>query len=304
MKTYLSCSTVMIALQCLCFSSAGLADKTEFDAEFKAGLEQDSNVNIRELDRSAGASDTARLLNARFGAAYKPNDQLSFKASYSYASKAYREYDDFDQTVHTLSADANYDFNFVTIGGMVHKAEADLASDPFLSLNQRSLYAGRLFDDRVYLRTAFNWKEKTFDNSPGRDANADGMDVDLFVFFNSASSFVSLGLIVEDENARSAVFDNEALGFRARLSNKFVLFGKDNQMQLGFRSMRRDYSEFDLLIGDRRHDLRRSSEASWEIAFTPFLSAIGKLEYGNHDSNLASADYSETQSSITLVAKF
>lgn len=304
MKTYLSCSTVVIALQCICLSAASLADTTEFDAEFKAGLEQDSNVNVRELDRSAGAADTARLLNAKLGGVYKPSDQLSFKASYSYASKAYREYDEFNQTVHTLSADANYDFGFATIGGMVHRADADLASDPFLNLSQRSLYAGKLFDNRVYLRMAVNRKEKTFDNNPGRDANASGMDADLFVFFNGASSFVSLGLIVEDEDARSAVFNNEALGFRARLSNKFVFLGKDNQLQLGFRSMRRDYSEFNLLIGDRRYDLRRSSEATWEMAFTPFLSAIGKLEYGNHSSNLASADYTETQSSITLVATF
>ncbi|MEX1034263.1 MAG: hypothetical protein WDZ30_12940 [Cellvibrionaceae bacterium] len=304
MKTHRFFTALLIGSSCVSICSTALADTFGADFKAKGGLEYDSNLNVTELDRVTEASDTARVLDARLSGDFEPTDKLSFKASYGYSEKDYRDHDGFDQIIQTLSGDASYDFSLLTLGTSYHLADAELGSDPFLELTQRSLYAGKLVDGNIYLRAAANRKQKTFDNNPNRNAEADGVDADLFVFFNGANRFISFGLIREDEDARADVFDHKAYGFRGRFSNRFVLLGKDSRVQLAWRHMRRDYANVDPQIGDRRQDIRRTAEASWQLDLTSFLSAIGKLEYGNHESNLASADYDEALASIMLQATF
>jgi len=298
-------SNPLLALCCCAIATtAAAADKADINFEASAGLEYDDNLTVQELDRVANAADTATLLNAGVKGRLNPTDKLTLKGGYRQARKSYREFNEFDQTVGTLSLEASYDFSLLTLGSSYHRASADLANEPFLELEQRSLYAGKLLNDRFYLRAAFNQRDKTFSDNPARDAAADGMDTDFFVFFNGAASFISLGLTVEDEDANSNLFDYRGLGFRGRYSNQFSLWGKDNTFQLAWRRTERDYSAFNPAIDGRRNDVRSTLETRWEIELSAAIAAVGKVEYGNYDSDLASADYSETLASLMLEASF
>lgn len=304
MNTYRLSKPLLALCCCTLATTAAAGDKGDINFEASAGVEYDNNLTVQELDRVANVADTAALLNARVQARLNPTDKLTLKGGYRQTRKSYREFDEFDQTVGTQSLEASYDFSLLTLGSTYHRANADLDGEPFLELEQRSLYAGKLLNDRFYLRTAYNWRDKTFSGNPGRDAAAEGMDTDFFVFFNGAASFLSLGLTFEDEDANSNLFDYEGFGFRGRYSNRFSLWGRDNTFQLAWRRTERDYSAFNPAVGGRRNDVRSTLETSWEIQLSPAISAVGKVEYGNHDSNLESADYSETLASLMLKASF
>ncbi|WP_308364956.1 MULTISPECIES: hypothetical protein [unclassified Microbulbifer] len=298
-------SNPLLALCCCALATTAAADdKADINFEASAGLEYDNNLTVQELDRVANVADTATLLNARVEGRFNPTKKLTLKGGYRHTRKAYREFDKFDQTVGNLSFEASYDFSLLTLGSSYHRANADLAGEPFLELEQRSLYAGKLLNDRFYLRAALNQRDKTFSDNPARDAAADGVDTDLFVFFNEAASFFSLGLSFEDEDADSNLFDYRGFGFRGRYSNRFSLWGRDNTFQLAWRRTERDYSAFNPAIDGPRNDVRSTLETRWEIELSPAISAVGKVEYGNHDSDLESADYSETLASLVLKASF
>jgi hypothetical protein len=304
MKTYSVVLIAILHLPILAFTGLSHAEDANVDFAVDTGFEHDSNVNVQELDTVAEASDVARLLNARLNGRWQATDKLTLKAGFSHAGKDYRQFKDFSQTVNTLSGDIAYDFYGTDVGTSIYQAKADLASDPFLELNQRSLYAGKLFNQRIYVRAAYNWREKSFVDAIGRNADSTGADADVFFFFNNANSFLSVGLSQEQENARSSLFDNDAFGFRGRLSNKFVLWGKNSQIQLGMRALNRDYTTIDPGLDARRQDTRKVVDARWELSLNSVLSTIATIERGNYQSTLDSADYDETVAAIQLKASF
>lgn len=298
------CTLVTSAL-CLALSLPSSAEDTfEFSFAGKAGLEYDSKLSIQEIDRTSSASDTARRLDARFAGRINFSEDSRLKASYGLNSKNYREQDSFDQQLRSLSLDASHDFSAFTLGTLYHHNAAKLDSADFLELDQKSLYAGRLFGDQVYLRGAVNRKSKVFADNPARNADVRGYDADVFIFFNQARSFVSFGWTGEQDDARVDSFDYASNGLRARYSNKFRAFNADNQLELGLRFEEKDYDEVDLLLGTERRDLRRSFELSWSVGLNSVLTLQSKVQHGRHDSTLASADYNETTASLILEADF
>ncbi|QIL90875.1 hypothetical protein GNX18_14670 [Microbulbifer sp. SH-1] len=314
-----------LTLCCGIFCGFATAEtKTDFSFEAGAGMEHDSNLSIQELDRTQDSGDSAFLLHADARGKVDLNEALTIKAGYRHQWKNYQTFADFDQRTGTWSLDASYDFSALTLGASLYRANATLDDSPLLTLTLGSVYAGRLIGERVYLRGAFGQRDKDFSGNPLRDALADVVDSDMFVFFAGARSFISLGASWENEDAVSDSLDYRGRSLRARLSHKFTLVDFDNTLQLGWRFDRRNYaSEFSavdtpldtsLLPGqddalppapsDKRRDFRRTLEASWELAMTPSLSLTGKVSRGNHSSPVAGADYEETLASLMLSASF
>jgi len=274
------------------------------DFEVSAGAEQDSNLNVVELDKSSNESDVAALLNAKVDASWKPVEKLSLSGGYAYSSKTYQDNDNFNLAIHQLSADANYDFTAVTLGANYHNAHALLDGKSFLDLKKTSFYASKLINNKIYLRVAANNQDKNFDGLSERNASNKGFSGDLFVFSNVGKTFVNLGVSNEKENAKSKQFDYTGINLKAKVSNKFSLWDKENKLQLGYRYLKRDYSGITPEIEAKRYDRGNVTEASWEISFTSKISMETKVEHGKYKSNLDAADYSETRAAILLKAKF
>lgn len=274
------------------------------DVEVSAGVEQDSDLNIVELDKHSHQSDLAALLGLKIDGSCKPVEQFSLSGGYSYNSKTYQENSAFNLAIHQLYADANYDFGTITAGASHHYANAFLDGDSFLALNQTSFYVSKLINNNIYLRGATNIQDKKFNDINDRNAKNIGFSGDAFVFFNGGKTFVSVGLTKEKENAHANQFDYKGTEVKAKVSHKFMLASKENKVQLGWRHIERDYTHITSEINAQRYDSGHSVEASWEVAFTPKVSLEAKVEKGNFNSNLASADYSENRASITLKARF
>src|SRR6478609_7941712 len=117
---------LLVRLMSLSFMSFALcvhsltAVAAKVDFEVSAGAEQDSNLNVVELDKNAHESDTALLLNAKADASWKPTEKLNLSGGYAFTSKTYQNNSEFDLAIHQLYADANYDFTYVTGGASHH----------------------------------------------------------------------------------------------------------------------------------------------------------------------------------------
>jgi hypothetical protein len=274
------------------------------DFEISAGAEHDSNLNVVELDRSSNETDIAALLNAKVDASWKPVEKLSLNGGYAYSHKTYQNNDNYNLAIHQLSADAHYDFDAMTMGGSYHNAKAILGGKSFLDLQQTSIYASKLINNKLYLRVAANNQDKHFSSLSERNATNTGFAADLFIFSNGGKTFVNLGASNDKENAHTKQFDYNGINLKAKIANKFSLWGKDNKLQLGYRYLKRDYSGITPEIKAKRYDTGNVAEAGWEIAFSPKISMETKLEHGKYKSNLDAADYSETRAALLLKAKF
>lgn len=283
-------------------SHADRAD-TQLNAELDVGLEYDSNLSVEELDRSSNEGDTSTLVRAKLNGQWGASDDLTLKGGYSYLGKNYRDNSAFDLAIHQLFADASYDLSLVTLGASHFLAMAELDGEDFLDLNQSSLYASKLFDKRIFVRVAADFRDKDFDNSPERNADNQGLGADVYFFFNNARSYVSLGLSGEQEDARAAELNYDGINFKSQLSNKFKLLERESKLVLGYQYMDRDYDNTDPLIGTARGDQRHATKLDWEVELMPHLAVVSTLEYRDYNSNLDSADYSESLASIALRLK-
>ena len=297
-------SATILSLASISIPAMAQQNDPEFSASIEIGGEYDSNVGVIELDQSTDEGDYAALVDAELGLEWKPANRLTLKGGYVYSGKAYAERGDFNQQVHRAFADASWDFDIVETGISYNHAVALLDGNEFLNLQQTSLYAGRLFADRFYLRAAADRREKEFEAQPDRDASADIYGVDAFIFFNKASSFVSLGVATETEDAKSDSFDYEGLKLKAKVTNKFELAGLSSRLSIGGRYEDRDYAAITPLIDAVREDERKAVEMGLDTALTQALSLTGRFEYADYSSNLPSADYSENTASIGMKLSF
>lgn len=291
-----------LALCCSAINASAASPSADF--EVSAGAEQDSNLNVVELDKNSNESDIATLLNAKLDANWKPVEKLSLSGGYAYSTKLYQKNDSFNLALHQFSADANYDFDVITAGASYHYADALLDGENFLKLGQSSFYVSKLINDSIYLRAATNIQDKTFASLAERDARNTGFAGDAFVFFNSGKTFVSVGVMSEDENAKAKQFDYQGTSVRSKVSHKFSVGDTENKVQLGWRYSTRDYAGVTPEIKTERYDTSHVLDAEWEINFTSKVSLVTKVERGNYESNLKAADYDKTRSSLLLKVRF
>lgn len=268
--------------------------------ELSTGVEQDSNLNVVELDKNSNKSDLALLLNAKANGSWKPGEKFSVSGGYSYSGKNYREQNEFDLAIHQLSADANYEFDAATVGASHYYAKAILDTKDFLDLHQTSLYIAKLINNQFYLRAAANLQDKTFDHLSERNANNRGASADAFVFFNQGKSFVSLGVANERENAKAHQFDYSGNSVKARVSHKFMIGEKEQKIQLGYRYLQRDYSGVTQEINTERYDKAKVMDASWEVSLSKKVVLEARAETGKYSSNLPSADYKDNRLSVQV----
>lgn len=300
MKRYLYLPLLISAVG---FAKPLYAASPEGSIRLEAGTEFDSNLSVVELDQYSTESDWAALLNARLNGRWKASDNLDLKAGYSYLTKTYQDNESFDLAIQQMHVDASYQFKMLTLGASHHHADAKLAERDFLQLQQTSLYASRLFNNRIFLRAAANYQEKEFPGNAERNARNTGIAGDVFVFFAQGKTFVVAGFTNEEENASQHQFDYDALSLRASINHKLPVWGKASKVQLGIRYHERDYAA-NAQTKIVRADHHRSAAIDWEIYLTSKITATSKIERGDYESNFAAADYSETLASVTFAATF
>lgn len=305
MKFRQTLSLKLLALNVLCGGAfANDPQSLKITGEVLAGLEQDSNLNIVELDKNSSQSDIALLLGAKADGKWQANEKLALSGGYSLFTKNFQHQSEYNLMLHQFSADANYNLGLFTWGASYHYADANLDKDNFLELQQNSIYITKLINNRVYLRAAATLQDKQFAGRSERNAENVGFSGDIFVFFNEGKTFVALGLTQENENAKLQELDYNADTLKAKISHQYSGWDKQQKLQLGWRYAVRDYAGTNPVIERERYDSAHSTELEWEVNFNPTIAIVTKVEYSQYDSNLPSAKYSETRTSATLKARF
>lgn len=296
------CISLMAAATTFANITTAATPVTRIDIE--TGTEYDSNLSIIELDRSSSENDWALLANARVNSQWQATKKLKLKGGLGYNSKTYQDYSAYDLAIKQAFIDAGYDFEALTLGISYHHADASLDSRDFLTLQQRSLYVSRLFNQRTFLRAAINEQDKDFPTSGLRNADNRGLAGDAFFFYNQGKTFFTVGVSSEEENAVAREFDYDGINLRASINHQFLLWNKKNRLQFSLRHDERDYSGITPAIEARRKDKRNIITTEWQVETNRWLTIAAKLERGNYDSNLHAANYSETLGSVMLKASF
>lgn len=268
------------------------------------GGEYNSNVSVTELETAIGQADVATALEAGINLTWRLTDRLRADGGYSHTATRYQEFSDFDLGMDLFYGDLGYEFDRLSVGTSYYHADAALGGDDFLTLEQYSIYAGRLFGDSVFLRGSINAADKTFDTLGQRDSTGGGFGLDAFWFFNQGRSSLVFGYTYGDEDARQEQFSYENHTFRTSLSNRFTLVGRDSRLQLGLRLQERGYRGVTPAIGVPRDEQQQVAEAEFEVSLNRYFAIVSRLEHGSYQSNLASADYNETRAFLGLKLSF
>jgi hypothetical protein len=276
----------------------------DFSGGVALGAEHNDNLSVAELESASGSSDTAATLEANADLNWQGTEGTNFATGYSYSGSRYQDIDAYDIDLHLVYADLSHDFELLTLGANYYFADARLGGDSFLELNQASLYAGKLFGASWYLRGALNFTEKEFDTFDTRDADNDGFSVDVYRFFNSGRSNVTVGYVYEDEDTRGQSFRYTADTVRLRLNHRFTLAERPSRLQVGYRWQERDYRFPSPVINVPRDDSPRVAEAQLEVEMTDKLALTTGWEHGDYQSRLPSADFSANRYSLALKLSF
>lgn len=293
-------STLFLLIACQLAS----ANNDNFSFALEAGLVNDSQLAVEEIDQFESTSDTAKHFQFEADGNWKPADKLNVKAGYSYMDQSYQDNDEFDLTISRLHGDVSYDFPWLTLGVNQHKIDAKLAGDGFLDMTRKGYYIGKLFANSFYLRAESLEIDKTFDTLGDRNAETSALAVDGYYFFNDGLSFFSVGYETEDEKANAPEFSYDGTNYRATFSNKFSFLDKNSQMKLFWRYSDRDYKDIYPGIDQSRADTKSIYGLNWTLWFNDTLSLITEVEQTDSESNLESADYDATQVSLILRAEF
>ena len=276
-----------------------------FSGKVRAGLEYQSNVNVSELNQASGRSDNARLLETDVNASWQATDKLQVFAGYSLQDKQYQNADDYNLRLQLAFLDSQYQLGATSLGINLYHADARLASAPFLTLTQSSVYAMHSASDTWYLRPALTLGQKRFDNINGRDAQTRSLSADSFWFSADGQRFISLGLRYDWEAADATEFRYQAPAVQLKMSTRFTAWTLPQQLQFGARVARRQYQSHSVAnTAAARNDLQRQLDLQWQLGLSEHFALISKLEFGDFQSILDSADYTESRGSLSLQLSF
>lgn len=297
----------LLAVACLLGAgSVSAQEESDFTVSgaLELGGEYNSNVSITELEEATGASDNAWNVDGNLDMNWQASDRLTVDAGVSHTASRYSEFDDFDLMLNLLHGDVAYQFDAFLLGSSVFQADARLGGDDFLTLQQASLYAGKLLGDQFFLRGSLQSTDKDFDTLDGRDADNTGVRFDGFWFFNDGTSSLSLGYSREDEEARLSRFAYEANVIRTNYSHRMPIGGLEGRLQLGLRFQDRSYEGVTPEISAPRNDDQLVADARFDLSFNDHLGVFTRLEHGDYQSNLPSADYKESRAMLGVRLSF
>jgi hypothetical protein len=284
-------------------------DALTFKFEGRVGGEYSSNVSVQELDQNTGGSDWAGTINLLAEAQLIPVDKLTLRAGFDFTQTLHNEFSAFDLTIARPYAEIAYDFDFLTLGVLGNYAAASLDGDEYLTYTQISPYVSKQFGNEFFLRVAYASTEKTFENQPqppnpllDRDATADSVQVDGYIFLDGVKRYVVLGAKAAEEDADSDAFDYTSGTGRIRFVQRFDAMGKEMTLRLGAEYEQRDYDSTLSLIppsgGATREDKRTVLDVQLDIPLGETFFSEVSYKYGNYASNQSSADYDEHVAAI------
>lgn len=280
------------------------AKERPWSVEIAGGVEYDDNVSVAELDETTGLGDFAGVIDFRADYAPELGENTSLYVGYDFFQSLYVDLTGFDIQSHVATVSLDHTIGRVTVGGMYNFAYAFLGGDDFLEFHKFSPFVSVFLTDSLYLRSFYEYTDKSIFPSPDRDTQDQGGGASLYYFMNGAKTYVSAGYRYESVDAVGPEFDYAGHDITAKFSTHLALGDAASEIKIGGRYDIRDYENVTASIGEIRDDDIFKLTAEWEIPLGKYLFSELKYEYGNYISNLPTADYTRNVATIKLGARY
>jgi hypothetical protein len=273
--------------------------------EAAAGLEYDSNVDIIDLETQTALGDFAGIFD--FTAEYETKIGRRSELGFGYEFEEELRFDltDFSSQMHVGTIDYSRKIGDLTVGAGYRLSHYRLGGDGFLRINRiRPFAAIRAFGGKAMFRASYFFKDKRFIERPDRSAEVHAVGADAFYYLNGRKTYVIAGYRFETEDAEAAQFDLESHHVSVRFLQRIPIKRRSARLQIGWRYENRDYKTVTPSIGVVRDDSRNRVNASLEVPFGERFFAEADFRRDFFDSNLPSADFEQSVTSLRLGARY
>lgn len=262
-----------------------------YSAQLSVGAEHDSNVTIDELESSSTQDDHALTIGAKVGVRKQASESIDFGLSYDFSQTAYEQFSRLDRQTHILGGNLGYKLDAVDTGLSFYYVNSLLDGSGFLELYRLSPSVTGFISRRWYARGAWVYADKRIDNSPERNADSQGLELDLYFFQRGLRSYFNIGYRFKEEDAVLERLDYQAHSAKLRLIRRADLGGLQIKSELSFRYEDRNYEGTTPGLDGARHDRRQRWQLDIEVPAGERGSVQLYGSYGDYESNFSATDY-------------
>jgi len=284
--------------------SAAAQVKHEVSFEAAAGIEFDDNINVTQIDAETEEEDFAALLGAEADWSMEFGESDSLDLGYSLDYTQQFDVTQFDLLTQGLSAAYRHEFENFSAGISHNFFYSRLGGEGFLKLNRTSPSISFFATSKLFLRGAYVYQDKAFEDRTARDAETHMGEVSAFYFADGTDTFLSANYRFESEDAFAAQFDFDANIFKAGLHTRLPFAHDENRFVVSVEYEGRDYDAITPSIGEVRDDDRLTFDAEWEVPIGDLFYALAEYRYRDFDSNFPTSDFSENVASIQFGVRF
>lgn len=284
----------------------GYADeqRVKFSLDAAAGVEQDSNVALVELDNSSGEADTATVLSGGLNMKLATSKQTSLSIGYDYSGTSYQRFSEYDLDLHHAMAEVAFNGRHFDAAITADRYEGVLDGEGYLTLTQTSPNVSKLFGSHVYMRGAYIDSSKKYDELSSRNADSSAVRLDTYFLLDGMNRYISVGLQKTAEDAVDLELDFDGLQAAIAYGHNLKLPLMRLQLKAQLRYEERDYLNVTESIAARRNDKRLRSSLTAAVPFTDHIKLEGSVEHSDNTSNLDSAVIDKMVYGLGLSVKF
>ena len=266
----------------------------EWHGEIGVGAEYDTNVSVDEVDVTSGEADSAWLVDFELGVNQPLGKRSDLNLNYDFSQATYERFSRVDRQTHILGADIGTDLGKANTGVSAYYINSRLDGEPFLEYLRLSPSLSGFLAKKWFARGAYVYSERTIEDRADRDATTHSGEADLYYFHRGLRSYFNVGYRYRDEDATAARFDFRSHGLKLRYIRRFDLFERQAKVELAWRFEARRYLSPTPSIGEDREDDRSRWKLDLEVPLTRRLALQTYASYGDYESNLPRADFTQT----------
>ena len=303
MGSKIKLSAVLAALAAVGAAQPAHADGKAWRVDLEAGILYDSNVDNDENDSSSSIGDSA--VTFEIDAAYKlvNSEHSRIELGYNFFQSLYQDLSAFNYQTHKPELSAWTKLGTVKLGVAYMYSNAQYDGAFFQQQHVFTPSISGMLTDNIHFKATYRYVDKNYNVADnGRDAQTQQPAGDLQFYFDKANKgYVSLGGTYTIEDASDLAYDYDGLTGRAAVQFPIAVFGKGGRLKVSYAYLMRDYDDItSTSIGEKREDRRHTFRAQGEVEVTANLTAIAEYRFVDRNSNLASANYSESIASGAL----
>ena len=265
----------------------------EWSLDLGAGLEYDTNVTVDEVDLSSGQDDSASVLDLGLGVKQPIGEKSTFSLNYNLSQSSYRTYSRVDRRTQIIGSDFSRNLGRGNAGVSAYYIDAQLDGQSFLEYLRLSPSVSGFLARKWFARTAYVYSERRIQDREQRNADTQVGEVDVYYFHRGLRSYINVGYRYRDENAIAPELDFSSHLLKLRYIRRIDIGKKRVKAEMALRFEQRDYRSAEPTIDEPRDDTRLRLKTDLEIPLTTRLSWHAYASYGDYQSNLPRADFTQ-----------